>query len=320
MAERTPLPRQYPNLNGMNLPTPLIEAVQQIYQRFYDLRDASQPAIASIAPNIIQDVHANRILHPPGPLPLGSIYIETDRGLTYINRFVSSTNAWVYLEGTFQQTQSQVAALVATLGVNDTGLLLDVTDYAHVLRWTGTVFTFQDPADIPGRIVGFLVDPFPTTGWHVCDGSMVSQLLPDGTLFGPYAIPNLTGTPGYLKFGPAASPAVNSPVAPTLTMNPYTPAGTNSTVSFTPAGTNSTPVFTGTPQTFGDVAQGAGALTAHSTPNPYTPAGTVSAPTFTGSAGTVPAETFTGTPATLTGTISTTGEPSNVELKAWIRL
>jgi hypothetical protein len=123
--------------------------------------------------------------------------------------------------------------------------------------------------------------------------------------------------------------------APALTMNSYTPQGSNAPVSFTPAGSNGAQSFTGTPSscvanhvhpyrsltaTTGSLASyehGAVDTSSNSavenasigTENPTggqascTPAGTVSAAVFTGTPGSVPAQAFTGAPATLTGAV-----------------
>ncbi len=87
--------------------------------------------------------------------------------------------------------------------------------------------------------------------------------------------------------------ATGSVTAPTLTMNSYTPAGTNGTVAFTPAGTNSAPALT---------------------MNSYTPAGTngtvAFTPVGTNGTGTV---TATGTIAWPTATpIVTMGKVTDV--------
>lgn len=204
-----------------------------------------------------------------------------------------------------------------------------VSDYFHMLFWNGTALGFSDG----GSNYYVVADENPAIGgtaagggWVPVDGSVgVNYLKADGTL-GSRSLVNTVGTPAYLKVGIGAS-TLNAPIAPTLAMNSYTPAGTISTPTFsgstfTPAGTvNST--FTGTPQTFTTTpATPVGVVNAFTAPNPYTPAGSV-ASTFTGSGGTpagsISTPTFTGTPATLTGTISTTGEPENLYSRLWYR-
>ncbi len=204
-----------------------------------------------------------------------------------------------------------------------------VSDYFHMLYWNGAATAFTDGgsnyyivADENPAIGGLLAGG----GWVPVDGSVgVTYLKADGTL-GTRGLVNTVGTPAYLKVGIGAS-TLNAPIAPTLTMNSYTPAGTISTPTFsgstfTPSGTISS-TFTGTPQTFtATAATPVGIVDAFTAPNPYTPAGSVSS-TFTGAGGTptgtISTPVFTGTPATLTGTISATAEPENLYSRLWYR-
>jgi hypothetical protein len=267
-----------------------------------------------------------------------------------------SGTAWIYVSGTYSRTQSQLAALAALLTANDAGLLTDVTDYAHVLRWTGSAWTYADPSDPAGRVEGFLVDPSPTTGWQLCDGTAgVAYLKADGTT-ATLTVPDLVSAAnkaGYLKFGSPASATPNAAVAPTLVMDSYTPAGTNTIPAltmnaYTPAGTNNAPTLTmnsytpaGTVSAIAATGAAANIVTpvgvgasdapiTHTHPAPTfngstaTLTGSVAAPTFTGSTatltGNVTAPIFSGTPAVLTGTISVTAEPRNLELRPWFRV
>ena len=227
-------------------------------------------------------------------------FFQTDTRWTYI----SDGAHWDWIAGEYGRTQTQIAALGATLGASDVGALVDVTDYRHVLQWNGAGWNFFDPSDGPGSITGFLVDPSPAVGWHLCDGTAaVPYLKSDGTL-GTLNLPNLVGIPAYLKFGTAAG-AINAPVAPLLTMASYTPAGIVSQPTFSGYGSGtgndlantSVPVGTGAPVVV--------AADPHS--HNYTPAGIVSQPTFAGA------------PHTLTGINDATGEPQNVILRPWFR-
>ena len=249
-------------------------------------------------------------------------------------------------------TQAGLAALAATLGTNNVGQPAYVTDYDHTLYWTGTGWTFRN-GDRSAFIQGFLVDPTPTTGWHLCDGSSVSYLNSDGTLTAGYVLPDMVSTSAqaaYFKMGSPATASTVAAVAPTLAMNSYTPVGTISTPTFsgtpfTPSGTISTPTFSGNPLTpsgsvtinnttlltalvfagtITAVTQAIHNHTASFTGNSVTPTGTISTPTFSGNsvtpAGTISTPIFSGTPATLTGTISATGEPQNLILRPWFRV
>lgn len=311
---------------------------------------------------------------------IGFLFAPTDRLETHYRHDGASLK---YIEG----VQRGNLAGLPTLNADDTGYLYDVADYDHLLRWEGAAWNWGDH-DRSGRIESFLVDPDPTTGWALCNGGATDKLNYDGSV-SAVTLPDLTSTAakaGYLKFGATASATVNAAVAPSLTMNSYTPAGSVSAPAFTGSAVNSDLVSGGTPA--GTVAWPAGvpvfsggALANHSHNLPFgykaggqfyvntassissslgcdvyltttansqtqdytmistansggTPAGSVAwpagVPTFSGTAlsthqhsvtaaGTNSAPTFTGTPATLTGTVSATGEPRNIVLRPWFR-
>ncbi len=213
-----------------------------------------------------------------------------------------------------------LADIPRDLGRNDVGFLFCVSDYAHVLRWTGLNWEWGPGEEGSGYIRAFLVDP-DSNGWKLCDGSTVNYLKSDGTL-GSIALPDLVAAPGdaaYLKMGGAVS-GPNAASAGTLTMNSYTPGGSNSSPAFT--GTPATPTGTvsAVPANSDTITflQGAGAeITVATDIHAHT------APTFTGNsaapAGSVAAPVFSGTPATLTGTVASTGQPRNLVLRPFFR-
>lgn len=166
------------------------------------------------------------------------------------------------------------ATLPTNLTVNQKGFIVEVSDYAHTLRWTGSGWEWGPGDSGSGYLAPFLAAPA-QAGWKLCDGSTVKQLNGDGSL-SDVTLPDYT-TAAYLKLGKTAS------------IGPNAPSGASEAVSAgTPAGTNSAPVFTGTPGTTGvdsaDTVASAGAVSvsagAHT--HPFTPAGTVSAPVFSG--------------------------------------
>lgn len=175
-------------------------------------------------------------------------FYETDTTLVYVSTGVH----WQWVAGRWRRVQSTIAALVATLGTDDAGLQIDVTDYAHVLRWSGVALAWDNPDDYSGYIAGFLVDPL-LVGWQLCDGTAaVPYLKMDGTI-GTVNLPDLTSSgaaAAYLKFGSPASAVKNLPVQP---------------------------VFSGYPQTWFTLKAtlNAGGQDFVVSPNPYTPAGLI---------------------------------------------
>lgn len=110
-------------------------------------------------------------------------------------------------------TQANLAKLTASLGNADMGLLVDVTDFGHILRWTGSAWTWGPGEGGSGFFVGFAVAPT-GSGWHVCDGSVVSYLKADGTT-GTVTLPNTAGSAAYQRNAAAYAAAITAAVAPT---------------------------------------------------------------------------------------------------------
>ena len=128
----------------------------------------------------------------------GALYGETSRSTiastTPFPVFQWNGSAWApYGGGPFQRTQAQLATLAATLTANDVGVKVNVSDYAHVLLWGGVGFGWAPEDDLragEGPIFRE-VDPSPSTGWHLYDGSLVYYLLSTGAL-ASLTLPDLT--------------------------------------------------------------------------------------------------------------------------------
>ncbi len=173
-----------------------------------------------------------------------------------------------------------------------------VTDYAHLIYWNGLAGGFV--GDNPGCLSLWENDP--GVGYHLYDGSIVNYLKADGTI-SSIVLPDLTSSAALAAFLEGGSPnsGPTAATAPTLLMNPYTPAGLIGAQILvgTPAAlTTAAVTATGAVNA---ITQIAGSGTS------YTPAGTVT----TG--------VFSGTPATLTGTVSATGEPRKVVRRPYFR-
>ena len=83
------------------------------------------------------------------------------------------------LRGTEQLVQADLATFAASLDQQDAGILAALTDFNHVLQWTGTGWRFAPGDSGSGYITTFLFAPL-TTGWHLCDGTTVTYLKADG--------------------------------------------------------------------------------------------------------------------------------------------
>jgi len=137
------------------------------------------------APQYFFTGHATRTQLNPQNVSTGTIFYETDRTAFY----VSNGASWLYLTGVFSGV---LAALPDDLGANDVGFLANVTDYNHLLQWSGTSWGWG-----PGETGGGFTIPFvgtPTSmGWHAADGSNVNQLQPNGGIT-LTSIPNIAGS------------------------------------------------------------------------------------------------------------------------------
>lgn len=86
--------------------------------------------------------------------------------------------------------QHAQAALPA-LGAGDAGYLAWVTDYNHLLYWSGAAWQWGPGENGSGYIQFFAIAP--GTGWALVNGSAITYLKPDGT--------TATVTPGSMADG-----------------------------------------------------------------------------------------------------------------------
>jgi hypothetical protein len=280
---------------------------------------------------VIEDTHANRSTYSAAAF-VDWFYFETDTLVLYL----SVAGAWQYAGGYDLRTQAQLAAYAATLTAADVGTLVWVSDYAHMLKWTGAAWT-RGPGDPEHSDTFQIFGAAPTdTGWHACDGSTVNFLKYDGTL-GSRTLPNTNATPAYVILASTYSATITAAVVPTFAgtldttsaVSAGTPSGTNSTPTFSgntlPAHTHDAPIgdnggltgmfslsVNGTGGSYTALSKAVSvadastinALVTSNNNSALTPSGSVSAPVFTGNA--LGTHTHTVTP---TGTIALPGDP-----------
>lgn len=119
-------------------------------------------------------------------------------------------------------TQAALATLAGTLTAANAGLLVCVTDYAHILEWTGTAWEWGPGESGSGYFADFAVAPT-AAGWHACDGSTVAYLKSDGTTANA-TLPNTVGTAAYRESAAAYASAITAKVVPTI--SGHTESGT----------------------------------------------------------------------------------------------
>jgi len=161
---------------------------------------------------ILSDTRANRIAHyPAASYPLHTLFYETDTTLIYIVALVLGVHTWVYFSGTYSITQPYIAGFIMGLNTPDTGLLMWVSDYNHILQWNGAQLIWA-----PGELGSdyFVFGPAMTAvGWVPANGVNVSYLKKDGTT-GNRTLPDLVGNAAFLQSAAAYSAAVNAATSP----------------------------------------------------------------------------------------------------------
>ena len=97
--------------------------------------------------------------------------------------------SWLYAYGIHSRTQAQLTTLAGTLGTADAGYLVWVTDFEHVLRWSGSAWTFG-LGDFRGGYMQFFAVAPTGNGWVLVDGTATSYLNADGTTtaYTPYDV------------------------------------------------------------------------------------------------------------------------------------
>ncbi len=150
-------------------------STQHGFSQFGFLQFNNLVAAHNSTAQVIEGTHAQRIgNYPAANYSDGTLFYETDRGVFYVD----VQSVWTYATGVMQNTQSK---LPTDLAAADAGFLYAVTDYAHLLAWSGTEWTWGPGEGGSGFIQSFASDPT-GSGWHVCDGSVVEMLSSNGTL------------------------------------------------------------------------------------------------------------------------------------------
>ena len=128
--------RNYPQLQGLSLPTPLTQAITQGYQLSYAVRDqttANQDAINHLAN---YGTWEDRLNTAPTALPVGALWFHTDfKNAVYQVRVDPKTNQldWFYATGVIWVPPGLTFNPV--LGINDIGLM--ILTGGRILIWDG---------------------------------------------------------------------------------------------------------------------------------------------------------------------------------------
>lgn len=156
------------------------------YVKTEDLKNLIPATVTAGALSIRFDTFANRGGANSNPYTL---FAASDRNYVLLG---SDGENWHYIAGVQDRTQAQLAALAATLGSYDVGYLVNVTDYCHVLRWTGSAWEWG-PGEVPGGYVAYFLSAPTSNGWVLVNGSATTILKSDGTTTSvtPYDVTSL---------------------------------------------------------------------------------------------------------------------------------
>jgi hypothetical protein len=203
------------------------------------------------------------------------LYHDTQVGITYYLTYDSGVGGsyFAWWGGTASLTLAAAQAL--TLRAEDAGYTVWVTDYDHVVQWTGSAWQWG-PGDSPAGQIGMFTAA-PVHGlWYFCDGTAttIMKIVAGALITGSFTSPNLNNDTFIRGAGVYSGPTSDPGTSPTFASG-LTFTGTAATLT----GTVAAPTFSGTPATLTGTV-GAPVFTG----TPATLTGTVSAPIFTGSA------------------------------------
>ncbi len=157
-------------------------------------------------------------LYPADAVTLGylrSVILPTLQ--VSINARGSSTGGGVGVS-TLTTSQDALAALSAGWGNAQTNQSVWVSDFAHMLAWSGSGWVRgAGDLDHSDTFVDFGAAPS-DTGWHACDGGTVTYLQYNGTL-GTRVLPDTFGTSAYGKASNGYSPGITTAGAPTVNLS-----------------------------------------------------------------------------------------------------
>lgn len=88
----------------------------------------------------------------------------------------------VIVNSSLGNVQDVMQADLPNLPASSAGALYYVTDYDHLMYWTGKGWVWAPGENGSGYVANFPQGVNPGVGWHVCDGSTQNMMNADGTL------------------------------------------------------------------------------------------------------------------------------------------
>jgi hypothetical protein len=129
----------------------------------------------------IRDVWANLSLYPAANYPLGTVFLATDRTVSYAVQQPGGVNTWIYYNGVYEDV---IANVPSDLDQTSIGFIFRASDYFHSWQWNGTVWHLTTGGFPPGYIIQVLSPAYLPPGalWHALDGSTVPISQDNATL------------------------------------------------------------------------------------------------------------------------------------------
>jgi hypothetical protein len=111
------------------------------------------------------------------------------------------------------QISGTLAEQPTGLTIENDGLLMFVSDLGHMVRWNGSLSVWEFAPGDPGNgyFQSFAITP-QAAGWALADGSATTYLAVGAPTLttANITLPNLTGTPAYLKSAAAYTGTINA--------------------------------------------------------------------------------------------------------------
>jgi hypothetical protein len=148
-----------------------------LWQRYHVANQDSVHTLQAAGSDHLLASHSRRKAFDAGTVPGGTIFVEVDRNnLIYVAGIV--VDRWSYVCGVMV---TSLIGVPTDVDIHDAGLLVWVSDFGHLMRWTGTEWQFGPGDSGNGYYASFGVPGQARAGWWaLCDGSTVNYLVASG--------------------------------------------------------------------------------------------------------------------------------------------
>ncbi len=140
----------------------------------------------------ITDVWANLSLYPAASYAVGTVFLASDRTVSYAVQSIAGVNTWIYYNGVYVDVLANIP-----LDLDDTsrGFAFGASDYLHTWLWDAG-WTLTTGGLPPGTML--FANPGPPFGgfgqlWQLCDGSTVDVSQGDATIVST-TVPTIANT------------------------------------------------------------------------------------------------------------------------------